>query len=51
MLYENIGKILKIIDLCFSQNKQFLQGGVPQFNSIDNLYSAATILLDLTANE
>ena len=51
LLYENIEKILKIVDLCFAQNKQVLVERVPKFKSIENLYSAATILLDLTANE
>ena len=51
LLYENIEKILKIIDLCFCENKQNIVERVPKFKNIENLYSAATILLDLTANE
>ena len=48
---NEVEKILKIIDLCFTQNQQNLVERVPKFKNIENLYSAATILLDLTANE
>ena len=51
LLFKNLDKVLKIVNRSFVFNQNFQNLMCPQFSDIDILYSSATVLLDMSAND